>query len=99
MCKENNSYLFAEELVKKCSAKRMENLSDIEKKAVAFCLDMFLTSEDVVVVRDCEEIKWYCPTCGKFLTWVNDDFPAYVEKRRYYKYFGRCDRCGQLINF
>lgn len=99
MCKENNSYLFAEELVKKCSAKRIEDLSDIEKKAVAFCLGMFLKSEDVVVVRDGEEIKWYCPTCGEFFTWVNDDYPAYVEKRKYYRTFGRCHRCGQLINF
>ncbi len=99
MRKDNYSFLFAKEVVENCSVKRLENLTEVEKKAIYFCLDMFLEPENVVVERDGEELKWYCPTCGEFFTWVNDDYPAYVEKRKYYRLFRRCRRCGQLINF
>lgn len=99
MSKDNYSFLFAKEIVENCFVKRLENLTEVEKKAIEFCLDMFLEPENVVVERDGEELSWYCPTCGKFFTFVNDDCPVYVEERKYYRTFGRCHRCGQLINF
>lgn len=99
MIKENYCYLFANEIVKKCCDKEMENLSEIEKKAVTFCLDMFLQPKEVVFVREGEEDKYYCPTCGIFLYRDDSDDSYHRELRRYYKIFGRCCECGQLINF
>lgn len=99
MCKGNYSYLFAEELVKNCRAKNLEEISDVEKKAIMFCLDMLLDPKDVVVLRHCEDVKWYCPTCNKFLNLVSDDSPSSVKERYFYRRFHRCNRCGQLINF